>query len=85
MFTYIGFWNRTRQEKSSMGPCLHLKNKLYLPFFRPRSVQVVGYDEKVDQKAELTEINSDERVFALGKNSLPIFSDVTYPWISQQK
>jgi hypothetical protein len=44
---------------------------LKLPFSRPRSVQVVGYDEKVDQKAELTEINSDERVFALGKNSLP--------------
>ncbi len=40
-------------------------------------MQVVGYDEKVDQKAELTEINSDERVFALGKNSLPIFFTVT--------
>jgi hypothetical protein len=38
-------------------------------------VQVVGYDEKVDQKAELTEINSDERVFALGMNSLPILQN----------
>jgi hypothetical protein len=40
---------------------------------------VVGYDEKMDQKAELTEINSDERVFALGKNSLPFFLYVLKP------
>jgi hypothetical protein len=64
-----------------MGPCLYKTIVLLIAFSRPLSVQVVGYDEKVDQKAELTEINSDERVFALGKNSLPIFSMLQSPWV----